>query len=84
MAQMVIRGIDEKIMAALKARARNKGVSVEGEARAILADVVTVQSQRESVVKELKAFHAKLLKKRKGKPFPDSTPMIRRDRATRD
>jgi antitoxin FitA len=74
MSQILIRGLDEKMVARLKARAKRNGRSLEGEARIILESAagVSVAQSREILGKWQKAFA--------GRPFADSTELIRRDR----
>jgi len=83
MTNMIIRNIDPETLAALKARAATAGRSLQKEVRRIIAEAVSAQKARQEIVTELRATHRRLLKARKGKPFPDSTPMIRKDRLTR-
>jgi len=48
-AQVVIRKIDDDVIARLKARARRKGVSLEQELRAILIETARVRPPRPSI-----------------------------------
>lgn len=56
MAHLEVRDLDDAIVAALTARARRKGITLEDEARQTL--VASVEVQREAYVKRLRAFHA--------------------------
>ena len=74
MTQILIRGLDEKMVAQLKERAKRNGRSLEGEARSILetAAGASLTETREILRKWQKAFA--------GHRFSDSTDLIREDR----
>jgi antitoxin FitA len=74
MSQILIRGLDEKMVAKLKVRAKRNGRSLEGEARSILESAAgaSVAQSREILRKWQKAFA--------GRRFTDSTELIREDR----
>jgi plasmid stability protein len=74
MSQILIRGLDEKMIAKLKARAKRNGRSLEGEARNILESAAgaSVAQSREIFRKWQQAFA--------GRRFTDSTELIREDR----
>ena len=74
MAQVVIRNIDDGVMARLKARARRKGVSLERELRAILLE--TARLDETGFRERAAAFRRKLA----GRRHSDSTRLIREDR----
>jgi plasmid stability protein len=74
MSQILIRGLDEELVAKLKARAKRNGRSLEGEARTILESAAgaSVAQSREILRKWQKAFA--------GHRFSNSTDLIREDR----
>ncbi len=74
MAQVVIRKIDDEMMARLKARARRKGVSLEQELRTILIE--TASRDEAGFRGRAAAFRRKLA----GRRHSDSTRLIRGDR----
>jgi hypothetical protein len=45
-----------------------------------LSDLVEVKRRHEDAVKAMDELRARQLKRRKGKPFPSSVDLIRRDR----
>jgi plasmid stability protein len=77
MAEVKIRRLDEDVARALRARARERGVSLEEEARRTLG---------ESVVTKLRAFARRAAASRaatrppRGKVPSDSAVLIRKDR----
>ncbi len=52
MAAVTIRNLSDDVVDALKARARSRGRSMEGEARAILSEAVGSESGLESAARE--------------------------------
>jgi len=74
MAQVVIRNVDDTAMARLKARAARKGVSLEGELRAILIDAA--RRDCEGDLERTRALRERL----SGRRHTDSTRLIREDR----
>ncbi len=73
MAQILIRGLDEKVVARLKSRANSNGRSLEGEARSILQSAAGY-----SPAEARKALRA--LRKSLGHKFSDSSELIAEDR----
>ncbi|TMB40220.1 MAG: hypothetical protein E6J55_21845 [Deltaproteobacteria bacterium] len=77
MAEVKIRKLDDGVARALRTRARERGVSLEEEARRTLS---------ESVAKKLDAFARRAAASRaatrrpKGKSASDSAALIRKDR----
>jgi plasmid stability protein len=75
MAQILIRDLDEKLVAALKARARSNHRSLQGEVKAVLQE--TVHGRNVDTIREdLRRFRARFGKK----GFGDSAALIREDR----
>jgi hypothetical protein len=74
MSQILIRGLDEKLVAKLKTRAKRNGRSLEGEARTILESVAgaSVAQSREILRKWQRNFA--------GRRFGDSTALVDEDR----
>ena len=56
MAQLIVRGLDEDIVQALKRRAVEHGRSAEAEHRAILRDALAPQRPRRSIKEHLLAM----------------------------
>jgi plasmid stability protein len=56
MAQILVRNLDDAVVDRLKLRAKEKGTSLEQEARTILTEASTLT--RAEVVERLKAFRA--------------------------
>lgn len=78
MAQMIVRNIDEDVMAAFKALARQRGRSTEQQARELIEREVETASRwakfRRSSDEMIEKWRAE------GISFDDSTPLIREDR----
>ncbi|HLK11607.1 MAG TPA: hypothetical protein VKW76_09515 [Candidatus Binatia bacterium] len=77
MADLKVRNLDEAVARALRKRARARGVSVEEEVRAALAD--SVATKRAAFVRRAAASRA-ATRPRDDRPPSDSTPGIRRER----
>jgi plasmid stability protein len=77
MADIKIRNLDDRIVYALRARARQNGTSLEEEARVALASVVA--DRRRALVKRLAAFRA-TLGPPPSDPSLDSVAIIRSER----
>ena len=78
MGQIVIRNLDDAVVAALKARAKRNGASMEEEARRALAESLGV-----GVDAWLKRMDA--IRERMGPPTgPSSLELLREDRARDD
>lgn len=75
MAQILIRDLDEDIVAALKKRAKANHRSLQGEVKALLQEKVGSRSV-DAIREELRRFRARLGKKR----MSDSGTLIRADR----
>ena len=75
MAQILIRDLDDEVVAILKARAKSNHRSLQGEVKAMIEDRVRVGGNA-AVGAELRNFRATLSKKR----LSDSTRLIRSDR----
>ncbi|MDR4494197.1 MAG: Arc family DNA-binding protein [Nitrospirales bacterium] len=75
MAQILIRQLDDKVVARLKKRAQEHGRSLESEVRMILEEAVP---DYEGAWKRIERFHKRL--KKSGRSFSDSTELIREDR----
>jgi plasmid stability protein len=74
-----IRKLDERVVAALRLRAKHKGYSLEAELRETLQD--EVKREKRAIVAE----HVEMLKKLRDKygTFSDSAVLIRDERDTR-
>jgi plasmid stability protein len=79
MAQLLVRDISDKLVSALKKRAKQNGRSAEAEHRAILHEVLT--PQKDDFWKEVDRLRAEL--EESGRTFSDSTEILRRDRDSR-
>jgi len=75
MAQILIRDLDDGLVATLKARARSNHRSLQGEVKALLEEKVRGRSVI-AIREELRRFREGIGKKR----FPDSARLIRADR----
>lgn len=75
MAQILIRDLDEELVAVLKKRAKANHRSLQGEVKALLQEKVRSRSV-DAIREELRRFRAGLGKKR----MSDSGDMIRADR----
>jgi len=76
MPQILIRDLDEDLIAALKRRAKANHRSLQGEVKALLQEKVRSRSV-DAIREELRRFRAGLGKKRIG----DSGDLIRADRS---
>lgn len=81
MAQLLVRDVPEKTVAALKKRAKANGRSAEAEHRAILEEALQRQRKVEDFWKRADAIRREL--EETGRTFTDSTEMIRQDRDSR-
>ncbi len=75
MAQVLVRDLDETVVERLKARARQRGRSLQKEARAILeeaASALTMEEARETAA----GWRRRLA----GRRFTDSTRLVREGR----
>jgi len=77
MPQLVIPDIDDGILKRLHERAVYHSQSVEGEAKAILADALQTARPTDAWA-AVNAMREQLAKS--GRQFPDSTPLVREDR----
>jgi plasmid stability protein len=75
MAQILIRDLDDELVATLKARARSNHRSLQGEVKALLEEKVHGRSVG-AIREELRQFRATFGKRK----FSDSTKLIRGDR----
>jgi plasmid stability protein len=75
MPQVLVRDLDEGVVARLKARARRHGRSLQKEAKAILEDAA-----RLSPMDEARAAAEKVRARLAGRKFSDSAELIREDR----
>ncbi len=73
MGQLIVRGLDDAIIRALKQRAARKGRAAEAEHRAILEEVLRSET-------ETFAEAAARLRARTPPQVSDSTDIVRRDR----
>lgn len=73
MAQVLIRNLDDDVVARLRERAAREGRSLEAELRVILGRAVETPATVTAEVERVRALLA-------GRRFEDSTEMIREDR----
>ena len=74
MAQVIIRNLDDDALRRLRARARRKGVSLEGELRAIVT--AAARADRGQFIARAAALRRRL----GARAHSDSTVLIREDR----
>lgn len=74
MAQVLIRGLDEKVLERLKAQAKKNNHSLEAELRQIIESSVQYTSEEAVLVSRW------LREQLKGKKLTDSTELLREDR----
>jgi plasmid stability protein len=77
MAELKVRQLDDRIAAALKARARKRGVSLEEEVRTILT--TSVAARRDAFARRAASLRA-AAGQPPSKPALDSARIIRRER----
>ncbi len=83
MGQILIRNVDDAVLAALKRRAVAAGRSMEAEAREALGRAARLTpDEKISLVKEILAATDKL--RNPGVPWTDSTLLLREDRDADD
>ena len=75
MAQILIRDLDDDVVATLKARAKANHRSLQGEVKALLVEKARAKSMNQ-IREELRRFRAGFGKRR----FSDSARLIRADR----
>lgn len=73
MSDILIRGLDEKTLNRLKARAKRHGRSLQGEAKTVLENAAGV-----SLAEALAS--ARGWRKKLGRKFADSSQVVRQDR----
>ena len=81
MAQILVRDLDEALIARLNERAERNGRSLESEIKAILEEIFETEEPR-ATREEALAIVDKWQNywKERGKTFSDSTELIRKDR----
>jgi len=77
MADVKVRNLDESVAAALRARAKSRGVSLEEEVRRSLAE--TVMARQEAFARRAAACRAAIRGRGSRRPS-DSVVLIRRER----
>jgi plasmid stability protein len=75
MAQVLVRQLDDKVVARLKKRAREHGRSLQSEVKTILEEAVP---DYEAAWKRIGKFRKRL--RESGRKFSDSAALIREDR----
>ena len=75
MAQLLVRDLDDQVMARLKERARRNQRSLQAEARAIL-EAAAPRYTKEEALEVFRSWHEQF----RGRPMSDSTDLIREDR----
>jgi antitoxin FitA len=80
MAQILVRGLDEALVARLKERAKLNHRSLQGEVKAILEEMAPMATKAEAlaIVDRWQSYWEK-----RGKTFSDSAELIREDRDRR-
>jgi antitoxin FitA len=80
MAQILVRDIDEAVVARLKERARDNHRSLQGEVKAILEEAAgqATNAEVEAILDRWQRHW-----QQKGKTFSDSAELIRKDRDSR-
>ena len=74
MTQLLVRNVDEGMLARLKAQARRHGRSLQGEVKIILIEAIDLS------LREARAVSAQWQKRLAGRQFSDSAALIREDR----
>jgi plasmid stability protein len=74
MAQILVRGLDESVVARLRKRARREGHSLQSEVRSILEQAARVDA--ESALRLADRIRSRF----KGREFDDSAELIHEDR----
>ena len=75
MAQVLVRQLDDKVVARLKKRAKEHGRSLQSEMKTILEEAVP---DYEAAWKRIERFRARL--KESGRRFSDSAALIHKER----
>jgi plasmid stability protein len=75
MAQLLVRDLDDQVMARLKERARRNQRSLQAEARAIL-EAAAPRYTKEEALEVFRAWQERF----RGRPMSDSADLIREDR----
>jgi plasmid stability protein len=75
MAQILVRNIDEEVVERLKRRARENGRSLQTEVKTVLEQSAKAMTMAEAR-KQMDRFRSQF----KGRKFPDSAKLIRKDR----
>jgi antitoxin FitA len=80
MAQILVRGLDDALVARLKERARDNHRSLQGEVKAILEEAAgqATNAEVEAILDRWQRHW-----QQKGKTFSDSAELIREDRDSR-
>ena len=77
MGEILVRDLDDGVVARLKDRAREHGRSLEAEVKMILSEISdSPKVDRQTALEGI----AKLRERLKGRKFPDSVALIREDR----
>lgn len=77
MAQILVRGLDERVVERLKKRAKEDGRSLESELRFILEQAAL---EPKVDMETARNICAEFRRKFKGRKFPDTVKLIREDR----
>ena len=76
MAQILVRNVDEEVVARLKQRAANNGRSLQAEVKMVLEQASGFDST--NAWQKVEQFRTKMQKS--GRTFSDSTALLRKDR----
>jgi len=77
MAQILVRNLDDELLERLKARAKRQGRSLQSEVKTILEQAAGEPKVDAAAARKMcKRFRRKF----RGRGFPDSVKLIRRDR----
>ena len=80
MAQILVRDLRDEVVAAVKAQAKERRRSLEGEVREMLEEVFKRRQRRAEFMADLEKLHAKLA----GRPQTDSVELLHEGRAEWD
>jgi antitoxin FitA len=81
MAQILVRELEDRVVSAIKRRAKANNRSLEGEVRTILGEIAERDEQRESFIARLRKLRAEFQGQR---PGTDSAELLREAREERE
>ena len=80
MAQILVRNLDEEVVAKLKERAKANQRSLQSEVRVILGEAARLPNVMRVDMEKARRMIEEIREKNKGRKFPDSVELIREDR----